>query len=156
MVKALESPYANSIISRELVIGDNGYPVKLYDFKSSQEVFSGPIEVKEELLRKINVVKHPSLSPGNYNFSIACAWGYKEDSKPVKAFDIFSYRGFDKQWNQCNPDIDIYNIKNDATSMGNICETGAIVLAAEGNTRRKTNNLEEFLKIWPDIGELGR
>lgn len=147
------TPYSNSIFCRGVVKGDGGFPVKLYDFQSAKKAFSSPMEVEVDLLRTMDIIKHPAFSQP-YTFSIALAWGLMENEKPIKAFDVFSYK-FDKAWNECNPEVDIFNIKNGATSTGNMCETGTIILGEEGKLRRKTKSLPEYLEQWPDIGDLG-
>jgi hypothetical protein len=151
--------FTNSILSREVVKGNNAVPVKLYNFKSSLDVFPSTLEIRKDLLEMMGVLKHRSFSADDYKYAIAMAWGYKQKccdktEEPIKAFDIFSFK-FDKPWNECNPEVDVCCLKNLSADRSVMCETGTIILGEEGKFRRTTKDLEDYLSSWPSIGELG-
>jgi hypothetical protein len=153
-----KSPYADSIHSRELVRSDDGFPVKLYNFKSALDSDAWPDidSIKESLLKILKWSIHYKISKSPSRYAIGLSWGYFERI-PVRAFDVCSYK-FSKSWNEDNPDVDMQVFKNGYESMWTnkkICETGTIILGEEAKLRRKTGSLEEFLNKWPFLGDLG-
>ncbi len=149
------NPYTGSVNSRELVKTDSGFPIKLYNFRSALTAYPNTDAIKRSL-KEVSAI-YPEIFSNPYLYSIALAWAYRENKKQVGAFDIFGYK-FDKHWRKCNPDVDPYVIKDgiyDPTDKTVTCETGTIVLGAEGKLRRLCKGLNQFLNRWPNIGELG-
>jgi hypothetical protein len=150
-----ENPYAGSIHSRELVRSDDGFPVKLYNFKSALDsAWLDPDSIKASLLGILTRNSEISKLPAMY--AIALSWGYGEAGN-VRAFDICSYK-FSGPWNEDNPGVGMRIFKNgisDVLDEEKICGTGTIILGKEEELRRKTKTMVEFLSLWPDLGDLG-
>ncbi len=147
--------YENSIHSREVVRTPRGFPVKMYTFNIAFDAFRGMTDIREYLLSMIH--EHPEITVRPHLYAIAAPWGYKDHGGPVRVVDILSY-AFDRSWGECNPDIDAWVFKNGIyrpEDRGLTCETTTIILGKEGELRRKTASLEEYLNAWPDTGELG-
>lgn len=149
------SSYANSIHSRELV-DVNGFPVKMYTFSIALDAFSGGVDEIRQYLSNM-LQEHPEITAKPHLYAIAAPWGYKEHGGHVKAIDVLSY-AFDRPWDECNPDVDAWIFKDGVhrpEDRGLTCETTAIILGKEGELRRKTEYLWDYLRLWPNIGELG-
>lgn len=148
--------YDGSIISREVVKSKNGFPVKLYNFKSAfaTGAFSNARSAKQYLLDVLN--KQLMDSAKSYSFGIGMSWGRVEtDSTATKCLDLLRYTKEDA-WD-INPAVDSRVYKDSVLDTGRevTCETGTIVLGEEGKLRRKCKNLDEFLGSWPDLQSLG-
>lgn len=153
-----ENPYAGSIHSREVVRTEDGFPVKLYNFKSAlflSDVWKDLEGIKNSLLQILR--KYDEISKSPVKYAIALGWGdYEIFDIHVRAFDICSYK-FSRPWNEDNPNIDMRVFKNgkEILTSEKICETGIIILSEEAKLRRRTKSEEEFINSWPYIGDLG-
>jgi len=148
--------YRGTVLSRDLVKTEEGFPTKLYTFVMAIDngIFPDLKSVKQHLLELIN--ENPEIAVHPHRYAIGIAWGYKEVDKPVKAMDIFSYK-FDKPWDRCNPDVHGWVFKNHNHTPYDrevTCETGTIILGKEAELRRLTKSLENYINSWPDIGDL--
>ena len=96
--------------------------------------------------------KHDKLL--TFDFFLANVWGdIKEDKKVI---DFFGYKDI-KVWGNSNPSAIPFQVVNgDYFPDGIItCEDTLIAFGREGEFRRKTNNLDEFMRNYPsDIGGL--
>lgn len=159
--------FEGSIYASEVVRTPKGFPTKLYTFTSALHSFDSyvpeeysltnrecQIAVKQKLLNIL--AKYPKISSAPHLYAIAAAWGQIIDDKRNSNFDIASYR-FDRPWKICNPDRDSWVFSNgvEIESPEVTCETTDIFIGEEGKLRRKSENLEQFLSYWPDLGDLG-
>ncbi len=91
-----------------------------------------------------------------YAFVIGVLWGDRRD----KVLDLFGYSDIDpssrgEAWKSSNPDVELWVVREgDWVSEGRTCEDTAIILGREGEHRRRTEGLVEFLETSPHLGNL--
>ena len=144
--------YRNLIVRREL-IDVMSLPVKVYVFKSFVEAFPGRklypflIESIEKAGDKIGGELPPC--------AIAQPFGFEMDGEPVEGIDIFSLRLTDG-W-KGNPMYDSCSFENGVyvpKEKGIFCGAGGRIVGREEELRADTEDLQEYLSKWPDIGNL--
>ncbi len=151
--------YVGSIYSQELVRTSTGFPFILYTFTNAitDGVYT-PEYPPEKFLLDI-ADQHPDIIAPPRLYCIAYAWNASYDGQPVKAMDVFGYE-FDVDWKKCNPDIDIRTYRGlgndiivpDSSVLS--CGTAQIINGIEEVYRRRTGDLEHYLRWRPELGEL--
>ena len=159
------SAYTGVIYSRELIcmpdqkdnvrIGKQvmtpGFPVKFYVFTQAvDQLGSDAAQIGNNCLLKL-CSTYPLLTKGS--FAIANFWSLPEHNIQY-GLDIFNYE-FQGDWSTANPLIHGTTFENGEKNIPASCETMAIILGKEGELRRNTKSLEEYLSQWPDLGDLG-
>lgn len=148
--------YTGSIIAKEVVKTKTGFPIKLYHSKSTRLSFPDFGSVSQYLLQLL--AEYPEITSEPHLYAIAWVFGYVKENKPGQGCDLKSYK-FEKSWQECNPGVDSWTFRGHTFSYTpenreTECETGQIVFGKEGELRRTTKSLEEFLAGWPEFRDL--
>lgn len=151
-----------TIQSRGLLI-DQRFTVKVYPFVGNFERLYGTtgnaLVDLFELMKRMPMIKYSSATGRQFLYGIALLWGTMDGNKSERVIDFFGF-DYDKPWQECNPEYEPKIFRNGIyVPEVHGCETGLIVLGAEGNLRRSIveqgGSLDNYLHQWPDIGALG-
>ena len=132
-------------------------PGRLYLHTSGLNVFTGrdSSPIKNAALYAREALAQDAEGLKEFMFFIGILWGERNR----RIMDLMRYNGFDleeqKPWQEINPDVNISIITDGVWTPGNLlCEEGLIVLGREGEHRRRTASLEEFIRTPPNLGPL--
>jgi len=147
------------IIARYSHAGNENLPTpgRLY-LQRTSDVFNGSTSspIKNAALYAQDVLTRRSSTMRDFVYFIGILWGKER----VKALDLFGYKDIDPKstgepWQRSNPDIGLWVIKNGVwVSEGGSCEDSVIILGREGEHRRKTSGLAEFIETFPNLRDL--
>jgi len=137
--------FTNSKILKNL----NG---KLYMHKSGERVYSTQKYMTECITNAFD--NSPVPSTNFYDYFISILWS---DSENNEMMDFFGFEGLKKNW-KANPDVQSWVIKNGVWMHDNpfTCGEGIILLGKEEELRRKTKNIEEYIKSTVDLDSINK
>ena len=123
-------------------------PVKAYFHEAGfQDVFGGDVANAQSYLLQAFHKQRFVLTP--FDYIIAAVWGDVKTGDRV--VDVFGYSDI-HPWRTSNPDSDPYEIRNETWQpLKRMCEDTQVILGREGEFRRQTDDLADFMRRWPDL-----
>ena len=134
-------------------------PGRIYLHRTGSEVFNGDgmsSPIKNAALYAQNVLKVRLCTMRDYAYFLGVLWGEGRE----KVLDLFGYEIMEpssakEAWQKSNPDVDLWVIRGgEWISENRTCEDTTIILGREGEHRRRTAGLAEFINTFPDLGSL--
>jgi hypothetical protein len=124
---------------------------KIYTHGSGEMIYPTEEYISNYLL---NSIKNAPFKVKGLDYFISILWG---DSRNNEMMDFFGYTDVKKAW-KGNPDIFSWVIKNGVWRKDNniTCGDGMILLGKEEEFRRKTKNIEEYMKSTLDLNNLNK